>query len=425
MQPAPSANPRPSSIGGPSNETNSAGQDRRGVMENADGLYPSALTDDRAMQPSMTGEAREHRRGERNGTAGTVNTSSRRQVRTYNLPNRPNRFVSSSNFVEGHPGFQHSSFQQTGYQQTGFQHSSFEQSDFQESSLQRTNLQQSSLQESRMRNMFEGSSSAETEENLQRESSRHEQSRTRNMFDGSSSAATPSSQRRDIHGVPYTSSVLPTEPQTGRRMDEEVGSSLADNSDAGSVSYSTGIVFHDADAAPGIRHTEISIPVTPIRRIPAPMRLPPPPPEEGRTWSELLTHPPHPRYQHQFRLVEDENRGSVPIPENQFSPGSTMTKRDAHDDLVEGTMASYTHPRPLSGPIHNPFVTPPPRFLLGGRRGEDDDMMVGRYDVSRMRNANVASGDRAVARLAADERDKQADVEADDESDDERAAVSK
>ncbi|MCJ1248892.1 hypothetical protein MMC30_006113 [Trapelia coarctata] len=385
--PAPSANSRPSGIGGSNNEADSASHGRRdlrrGVMDNAGGSYSSALAFDEALGRQL---------GEISDTAGRANTSSRRQVRLHNLPSRPNRFVSSSNFVEGHPGFQQTNFQQTGYQQY-----TFEESSFQQTSFQQTNLQQSNLQQSRMRNMFEGSSSAETDENTRGESRRHEQSRTRNMFDGSSSAATPSSQRRDIHGVPYTSSVLPTQPPRGRRMDDEVGSSLADNSDAGSVSYSRGIGF-DANA---VRHTLISTPETLVRGIPPPTRQPPPPPGEAQISSDTLMHPPNPRYQRQFCMVEDENGRRIMVPEYRYSPGSTITRRDAHDNPVEGTMASYTHPRLLSRPVPNPFVTPPPQFLLGGRRVEDDDMMVGRDEVGRMQNANVGGGDRAAARLSA------------------------
>ena len=344
------------------------------------------------MHPSMSDEALRHQSGEMRGTANIANTSSRRQAITHNIPSRLNRFVSSSNFVEGHPGFQH-----TGFEQRSFQQNSFHQ----------TSLPQRSLQQSRTRNMYEGSGSAETGANLREESTKQDQSYTRNMFDGSSSAATPSSQRRDIHGVPYTSSVMPTEPQGGRRMDEEVGSSLADNSDFGSVNYSAGMVFHDTDAAPGMRYTQISTPVTPPRGLLPPTRQPLPPPEEAPTWSASFVHPPQPRYQHQLGMVEDENGRVRMVPEYQYSPGSLMTSREAHDDPVEETMATYIHPRPLPRPVLNPFITPP-SFLLGGRRVEDDDLMVGRNDVGWMRSENVGSGDRVSARLAAEEADQTA-----------------
>lgn len=334
--------------------------------------------------------------------AGVSNTGSNRQARRHNIPSLPPRFVSSSNFVEGHPGFQQSRNMNTFEGHAGFPQST-------------------------RRNMFDGSSSAETDETLRMVATRHQdQNRTRNAFDGSSSAETPSSQRRDIHDMSYHDT-LPTQLMTGRRLDQEVGSSLADNSDAGSVS------FYNRNRALNIPPPMRSSPVTPPGRFLPPTGPLPSLPGDAQTSAELLTHPPHPRYQHQFRMVEDESGRRMMVPEYQYSPGNTITRRDANDEPLEGTTTSYTHPRPLSRPVHNPFVSTPPPLVHGDQRVEDDDMTLERNERGQMRNANVASGDWAAAehtaghaaRLAAGGRVNQAVNNRASEAADEAVAVSK
>lgn len=414
MQSPISRNDHPTGIDDLTSTTKSLSRDRhdrrgirREVLSTPFGSSSLTFTNTNTVYPSMVEDPSRHQQGEASGSVGVLNTSSQHQARTHTVPILPSRFVSSSNFVEGHPGFrqpgfglQQTSLQQIGFRQNSFQQNSFQQNNFhqsnaQQSSFQQTNSQQSSFQQSGTRNMFDGSSSAETDETLRKESPRrqqNQQSRTRNAFDGSSSAGTPSSQRRDVHNMSY-SDLLPPLQSTGRRIDEEVGSSLADNSDDGSVSN-----FH-GDPTLSIPLLQRSTPVTVVSRIPQSMRLPPPPPAEAQTSSETLMYPPHPRYQHTYSIAEDENDRRMIAPDYRYLPSGTATRRDAHDEPVEGTMASYTHPHPLRRPTPNPFLTPPPRLILGGRSVvRDDEVMMGRNEVGQMQYANVGS---AAAQIAA------------------------
>jgi hypothetical protein len=433
MQLPSSRNDQPTGSGTVASTTNSASRDyrdRRGigreVLNTPFGSSSLIFTNTNDVHPLMVGDPSGHQQGEASGSVGVSNNSSQHQARTHTVPILLSRFVSSSNFVEGHPGFQQPGFglqqtglQQTGFQQNNFQQNSFQQSNVQQSSFQQPNMQSYSFQQSRTRNMFDGSSSGETDETLREESPKRQQSqqsRTRNAFDGSSSAETPSSQRRDVHDVSYCS-LLPPLQSTGRRIDEEVGSSLADNSDDGSVSN-----FH-GDPTLSKPLPQRLAPVTVLSRIPQLTRLPHPLAAEAQTSSETMMYPPHPRYQHTSGMAEDENDRRMIAPDYRYLPGGIMTRRDAHDEPVEGTMASYTHPHPLRRPTPNPFATPPPRLVLGGRRvGEDDDVMMGRDEVGQMQYTNVGSA-AAQSAAASDENLRAAD-EAANETVDTGIAVS-
>ncbi|MCJ1457840.1 hypothetical protein MMC28_008209 [Mycoblastus sanguinarius] len=112
--------------------------------------------------------------------------------------------------------------------------------------------------------------------------------------------------------------------------DAGTGSSLADNSDSGSLSLTKQTL-----STPGLI--------------------------DGR---RILQHPPDPRRNHSFVLVKDNAGKTVHLPQYQFDGGSRLPELNARAHLALNTGANrkYRHPTPLSQQHMNPFTSSPPQI---------------------------------------------------------------
>lgn len=124
-----------------------------------------------------------------------------------------------------------------------------------------------------------------------------------------------------------------THTSNGIVFDTKTGSSLADNSDSGSLSLSkeTSYPFRGSQARP------------------------------------VMQHPGHPRHNHSFVLLNNSQTGDlVQVPQYEYASGGRLPNNNASTQLVSRVRAdnTYQHPSPLRIEHNHPFSSSPPVVRL-------------------------------------------------------------
>jgi hypothetical protein len=144
-----------------------------------------------------------------------------------------------------------------------------------------------------------------------------------------------------------------------RRLDNMVGSSLADNSDSGSVSASMGLPL------PRELHPSRLVSMSLAESYSQELRSSPYQPRVLEpTPNSYLIHPPHPRYEHEYRVVQDELNGRrILLPEYRNQSSSNVFRHDSSSFLMQATSLQH-HPDHSTPTTHtaNPFF-PSPRDI--------------------------------------------------------------
>ena len=131
---------------------------------------------------------------------------------------------------------------------------------------------------------------------------------------------------------------------SGNAFDMKTGSSLADNSDSGSLSLSK----------------ETSYPLCEVRPI--------------------MQHPGHPRHNHSYMLLKNSQTGDlVQVPQYEYAHRARLPTNNASAQLVSRVRAdsTYQHPSPLRIHHSHPFTSSPP---------------VNRFEISESSSSGLSAG---------------------------------
>ena len=142
----------------------------------------------------------------------------------------------------------------------------------------------------------------------------------------------------------------------GNAFDMKTGSSLADNSDSGSLSLSK----------------ETSYPLREVRPV--------------------MQHPGHPRHNHSYMLLKNSQTGDlVQVPQYEYAYGGRLPTNNASTQLVSGVRAdsTYQHPSPLRIHHSHPFTSSPPVTRFENSESSSSGLSAGVSEVKEKQTQNA------------------------------------